>query len=62
MDDLSHLIGMPEDNAIEQIVNAGYTCRIVNRDGNYFIVTRDYRLDRINLTITNGIITKITRG
>jgi len=41
---------------------AKFTLRVVKEDGNYKIVTRDYRLDRINLELENNIITKVYIG
>jgi hypothetical protein len=38
------------------------TYRIVKKDGNYFICTRDYRLDRLNLSIENEVIICATIG
>lgn len=36
--------------------------RIVNRGGAPSICTQDYRLDRINLTLRDGVVTKATLG
>ena len=38
------------------------TYRIVERDGVSFPITKDYRPDRYNFTVTNNIITKVTKG
>jgi hypothetical protein len=53
------VIGLPEEKAIELIENKSgmIMYRIVKRDGENFPVTMDYRLDRINLEITEGIVT-----
>lgn len=58
------IIGKTEQEAIKIIDNKGgqVTYRIVKRDGESFPVTMDYRMDRINLEIENGIITSATVG
>lgn len=38
------------------------TRRVVSKDGKPYVVTRDFRPDRINISIDNGIITKATCG
>jgi hypothetical protein len=40
----------------------GYRTRIVCEDGQYYVVTRDYVPTRINLTLTNGVITNASLG
>lgn len=58
------IIGKTEQEAIEMINNKGgqVTYRIVKRDGESFPVTMDYRMDRINLEIENGIIASASVG
>ena len=54
------VIGMSEAEAIEAIAgisSEALTSRIVRRDEESFMITMDYRLDRINLQIDNGIVT-----
>ena len=36
--------------------------RIVERDGVKYMVTSDHHSDRMNLTITNNIVTKVYKG
>tara|TARA_R110000737_G_scaffold36331_1_gene55701 strand:- start:3066 stop:3284 length:219 start_codon:yes stop_codon:yes gene_type:complete len=40
----------------------GYTVRIVSVDGKCCIVTYDYHIDRLNLFIEEGYVTKVTIG
>lgn len=40
----------------------GYELRIVEQDGVTFMVTCDFRIDRINIIINNGLITSATIG
>jgi hypothetical protein len=53
------VIGLTEQEAIELIENKSglIIYRVVKRDGENFPVTMDYRLDRINLEITQGTVT-----
>lgn len=54
--------GVDEAAAAEQIEAAGYTYRVVMSDGESFPMTMDYRLDRLNLTLENGIVVDATWG
>lgn len=54
--------GVDEATAAAQIEAAGYTYRVVMIDGESFPMTMDYRLDRINLSLENGIVVDATWG
>ena len=59
------VIGMSEAEAIETIAgisSEALTSRIVRRDEESFMITMDYRVDRINLQIDNGIVTQASIG
>jgi len=56
------VINTHEDYAIDYLNKAGYKVRVSNRDGVYYILTRDYCIDRVNLTIKDNIVIKITIG
>ena len=59
------VIGMSEAEAIETIAgisSEALTSRIVRRDEESFMITMDYRLDRINLQIDDGIVTTTSIG
>jgi hypothetical protein len=62
MDNFDSLIGLTEEDAIEILKDEGWRVRITVRDGKYYIVTRDYRLDRVNLQIVDGKVNKIDVG
>ena len=56
----AEVIGMSEAEAIvtiAEISSEALTSRIVRRDEESFMITMDYRLDRINLQIDDGIVT-----
>lgn len=59
------VIGMTEDQAIqtiEGISSEELTYRVTRRDDENYPMTMDYRIDRINLEIDNGIVTKTSIG
>lgn len=56
------LIGKTEDEARNIIFNNGYHYRVTIKDGNYYVMTRDYRVDRINLVIKDNLIIKADLG
>jgi hypothetical protein len=53
---------MAEDQAKETTESADYVFRVVSRDGEAYPVTADYRQDRVNADIVDGVVTKITVG
>lgn len=56
------LVGMKEVEAIKKLGDLGVKIRIVSRDGEHFIVTRDFKNDRVNLSIENGKVSKADVG
>lgn len=54
--DLNWLIGKPKSEAKKMIEDNGYVFRITSEDGNNYIVTCDFRMDRINIEINDDII------
>jgi hypothetical protein len=56
------LVGMTEADAIAVIEEQGWTSRISARDGEYFALTMDFRSDRVNLEIVDGVVTVATIG
>jgi hypothetical protein len=56
------LVGMKKDDAISCISLMQGVHRIAQEDGQDFALTMDYRLDRVDLTIKKGIVTKTTVG
>jgi len=53
---------LPQDEATQQIEEAGYVWRLGTIDGEPQAVTMDYRLDRLTLTVDDGIVTDATWG
>ena len=56
------LVGMKKVDAISCISLMQGVHRIAQEDGQDFALTRDYRVDRVDLTIKKGIVTKTTVG
>jgi len=59
---LSSLLGLSKEAAIDIIHNHGMKSRVTSEDGKPLIGTRDYRLDRVNLNIEQGKVTKASIG
>lgn len=59
---IGEVIGKGEKEAVSFLNGNGFSTRITCRDGNYFICTRDFRTDRINLTIEDGKVKEIKIG
>jgi hypothetical protein len=56
-------VGLHEDVATDLAHDDGYeTVRITRRDGNAFVVTRDYRTDRINFNIEQHLVVAASVG
>ena len=56
------LIGMNITDAEQLAQSSGFTLRIVERDGESFAITMDYRTDRVDVKVTNDIITEYSVG
>jgi hypothetical protein len=54
--------GVDEATAAGTIEAAGYTYRVIMIDGESLPVTMDYRTDRINLTLQDGIVVDASWG
>ena len=59
---LEGLAGLGESDAQVAAGERGLTVRVVARDGEYFAVTKDYRTDRVNFVINDGVVVKATIG
>ena len=54
-------IGMEIDAARVRARGRGLTLRVVSKNGKVMVVTRDYREDRLNVHIVEGIIKQLGR-
>jgi hypothetical protein len=53
---------LSESDAEAAAGELGLTVRVVARDGEFFAVTKDYRTDRVNFVIENGVVIKASIG
>lgn len=60
--DIDTLLGMTEDEAVKALEIENLEARIVRRDDEYFVGIMDYRLDRVNLEIEDGVVVKVVAG
>jgi major membrane immunogen (membrane-anchored lipoprotein) len=56
------LVGLTKAQAEEAAEAAGYTVRVTMEDGQMFPMTMDYRTDRINIEVENGVVTRAFVG
>ncbi len=56
------LIGMSEMAAEECAMNLDWEFRVGQRDDEYFAVTKDYRIDRVTVTVKGGFVTEVAVG
>jgi len=56
------LVGLTEKVATACAENEGWNVRTVAKDGEEYMVTADYRSDRVNLTIVNDVVTAVNVG
>jgi hypothetical protein len=58
----STVVGLSELEATKAIESAGFTARVIARDGESLSGTKDYRLDRVNISIENGVVVSADIG
>jgi hypothetical protein len=58
----NQLVGMNEESAKLCAESNSWSYRIGERDGEFFALTRDYRIDRITVSITKGLIIQVAVG
>lgn len=56
------VLGLPADEAQKALVASGWRCRITRTDGRPHICTQDFRTDRVNLHVENGVVTDASVG
>jgi hypothetical protein len=59
---IQKLIGLPEAEAQKVATSLGWKVRIAMRDGTEFILTSDYQTNRVNLTVTKGLVAAVVVG
>ena len=56
------LIGLTESEAGKVAAERGWTVRTAMRDGEAFMLTSDYRTDRVNLTVADDVVVSVEIG
>ena len=56
------LIGMSESQAEECAASLNWGYRVGQRDNEMFATTRDYRFDRVTVTVMLGVVTRVDVG
>jgi hypothetical protein len=56
------LIGLTEAEAQKVATDFGWQVRVAMRDGEAFMLTKDYQTNRVNLTVTKGFVTFVVVG
>jgi hypothetical protein len=56
------LIGLTEAEAQKVAAELGWQVRVAMRDGEAFMLTQDFQTNRVNLTITKGLVTNVVIG
>jgi hypothetical protein len=56
------LIGASEEQAQQSAENAGWIFRVGERDGEMYMLTKDYITQRVTVTVTDGLITAVEVG
>jgi hypothetical protein len=56
------LIGMSEMAAEECAKNLEWLYRVGQRDEEFFALTRDYRVERVTITVMKGVVTEVFVG
>jgi hypothetical protein len=59
---VAKIVGLGEVEAVELLESAGLVWRVIARDGEWFMVTKDFSPDRVNLTFEAGVVTDATLG
>jgi hypothetical protein len=59
---LQGVVGMDLTQAINLCKLSGFDSRVTREDSTHFVGTCDFRLDRVNLEVDNGIVTKADLG
>jgi hypothetical protein len=62
MDFLKSLIGKTETRARDLVKAQGMTFRITMKDGSHYVITMDYRTDRVNIHLVDNKVIKADVG
>ena len=60
--DLATVLDKSEDDALATVAAANFEARVISRDGQMFPLSTEFREDRVNIEVTNGIVTNAHIG
>lgn len=60
--ELQALVGLQVDAAKKRAQELGFSPRVISVDGKASIVTMDWREDRVNFTVVQDVVSKVTIG
>ena len=60
--DTSSVVGLSESDSVKLIESSGFSARVVARDGEIFATTKDYRIDRVNISIEKDVVVSADIG
>lgn len=60
--DIKSLVGKTYTEAQDLVQRAGLTIRVTSKDGEIFMVTMDHHTNRVNVDVTNNIVTHARIG
>ncbi len=58
--DAQSVVGLTFEEALVVATNNGYVIRVSSRDGDICVGIRDYRTDRLNVSLTENVVTSVT--
>jgi hypothetical protein len=61
-DEANTLVGLTEDEAMKIAQSEGWEFRVAARDGEQYMLTTDYVMNRVNVTLVEGTVTEVTVG
>ena len=61
-DEADELVGLSEEEAAEEAAGRGWTFRVGARDGMFFPLSREYRLDRVTVSVDEDEVTSVEVG
>jgi len=59
---LKGIMGLDEEAALAFIKRYGMISRVTRRDENWVVCTRDFRRERVNIELDDGLVTRAEVG
>ena len=61
-DEADELLGLSEEDAEDEAAERGWLFRVGSRDGMFFPLTREYRLNRVTVSVDEDEVTSVEIG